>query len=135
MPVVTQIRRYAILLPNGLYSHGPDGKGVLLPKAKLWKQIGHVKTHLLGMPKNAYPTGTMVVELILTESGNAWALDDLLEQNKLRKEERDAENLVRWTEYELRQAQKVQPNVGKLQKKLEKAKEKLQAAKTNRKKK
>lgn len=134
MSGVNQIKRYVILLPNGLYSHGPDGKGVPLPRAKLWKQIGHVKTHLLGMPKNAYPKGTAVVEVVLTESGNVWALDDLLEQNKLRKEERDAENNVRWTEYELRQAQNNQPDVGKLRKKLEKAKEKLQTVKANRKK-
>lgn len=127
------VRRYVILMPNGMYSHGPSGEAVPLPKAKFWKQMGHVKTHLLGMPKNAYPKGSTIVELVLKESGNTWPLDDILEENRLRKEEREAENKLRWAEYELDQAQKNQPNVGKLLDKVEKAKERLKEAKANRK--
>lgn len=120
-----QVRRYVILMPNGMYSHGPSGKGVPLSKAKLWKQRGHVKTHLLGMPKNAYPKGCAVVELVLQESGNSWPLEELQEETKLRKEEREAESTLRWATSELERAQKNQPDLSKLRAKVRQAEEKL----------
>jgi hypothetical protein len=98
--------RYAIKLPDGTYSNGPQMRQVPLNKAKLWTNIGHVKTHLQGIPK-PYPKGSEIVEVeVVYQTKGVCLVEDYLAEHKRTAAEKRRENEKRYAEMELEAAKK-----------------------------
>jgi hypothetical protein len=98
--------RYAIKLPDGTYSNGPQMRFVPLNKAKLWTNIGHVKTHLQGIPK-PYPKGSKIVEVeVVYREKGLCLVEDYLTEHKQAVAEKRRVNDKRHAEMELEAAKK-----------------------------
>lgn len=98
--------RYAIKIEEGLYSDGPKMREVPLNKAKLWTNLGHVKTHLQGLPFR-YPLGTEIVEVVVEYREKSLGLvEDYLAEHKKAAAKKRREYEARNAEAELEAAEK-----------------------------
>jgi hypothetical protein len=94
-------KRYAIRVARGLYSDGPRMRAVPLAKAKLWTNIGHVKTHLQGAharmhyDQRRYPPSARIVEIVLSyDESDVGSVADVLEAHITRQIARDKRDAV-----------------------------------------
>jgi hypothetical protein len=98
---VSGATRYAIKVGQALYSDGPRMRAVPLSKAKLWTNVGHVKTHLQGVAgrsrydKRRYPDDAAIVEVTLSYNEREWgAVSDLVASHEKRKREEHAASAI-----------------------------------------
>lgn len=104
------MKRFGIKFPNGKWSKGGyDGprRPVAFDKAKLWKNIGHIRNHL-GQCSGAgpYPVGTEIIELEFSHTETPlFSVEDAVIEGKLRRAIREAENRLRNAEWKLQKAQ------------------------------
>jgi len=102
--------RYAIRLPDGSYVSNAKSwrglKSVPLQKAKLWTNLGHVKTHL-GATSTKYPPGSQVVEVkVVYDESVIDTVDSFVSQIQKRASERKHEGELRTAKYNLECAQR-----------------------------
>jgi hypothetical protein len=108
---MTTGKYYTIRLPDGGYvSKASSGysspRSVPLRKAKLWANLGHIKTHL-GMTGTKYPTGSQIVEVGVVYSENVIdTVDSLVAENQRRAAERKREGDLRTAKYNLEYAER-----------------------------
>lgn len=111
------MKRYAIKLPDGSYSNGPQMRSVAFEKAKLWTNKGHVLLHIQGLPQ-AYPPGTQIVEVEFRHTEQPVMLvSDYMTDYEHRKSKAKAESHQRWLlshkEYLERELQDIKAKIGK----------------------
>lgn len=102
--------RYAIRLPDGSYvSNAKSWRGLKsapLQKAKLWTNLGHVKTHL-GATSTKYPPGSQVVEVkIVYDESVIDTVDSFVSEIQKRTAERKHESDVRYAKSALENAKR-----------------------------
>jgi len=105
------MKRFAIKFPNGQYSEGSKNqstKPVPFDKAKLWTNLGHVKNHLNGLWFDVcYPEGCEIVEVIITHTeSTVMSVQNARDLARKKQEEREAKDLVRVAQRQLREAQR-----------------------------
>jgi len=97
--------RYAIRISPGLYSNGPRVKPVPLNKAKLWTNIGHVKTHLQGAG-DLYSPGAEVVSLLVEyQETTLHSVEELVSKRNQEVQARRAQEAERSAKRELEAAE------------------------------
>jgi len=121
------MKRFVIKFPDGTYSNGPAFRRVAFEKAKLWKNIGHVKNHITGLgqyPVKPYPKGTEIVEVEFTAVENTVMLvEDARAEYRKKVEHRKAEQALRCARQEVEWARKHGNVLEKAEKKLAKVME------------
>lgn len=98
------VKRFAIRMAPGMYSKGPSTLAVPIQKAKLWTNIGHVKTHLSSGQRD-YPKGAKVISVEMTYiEEELCSVEEMKQENKARRKKKDEESDLRYARLELESA-------------------------------
>lgn len=101
--------RYAIRMSDGLYSDGPRMRPEPLSKARLWTNVGHVKTHLQGIAGEGrrYGPDAVVVEVVVMYNEREWgSVAGLVAEYEKRDREHEAEQAAYAAQRDLHEAER-----------------------------